>query len=53
MRKLMFLWTEMDRAMNKMYGYPENLDFRFKIFSAGYIIITTGNVQIYIIFILL
>lgn len=42
LKRLMFVWTETDKALNRVYGYPRSLDFRIKLFTVGYFIITTG-----------
>lgn len=39
--KLMQFWSKVDKAMNKIYGYPKGLDRRFKVFFVGFITIST------------
>lgn len=45
LKKLMQLWIEVDRAMNKVYGYPKGLDCRFMVFTIGYLIVSTGGAK--------
>lgn len=42
-RKLMVLWTETDRALNKTLGYPQGFDARIKLVSMAYLIYSTGT----------
>lgn len=44
--KLMQFWGKVDKAMNKVYGYPKGLDCRFKVFYGGFLTISTAIAMI-------
>lgn len=36
--KLMLLWVQTDKIMNRVYGFPRNYNIRFIAFSVSYLI---------------